>query len=207
MLKKMLHFSFVLGIICSIAIFGVSLVYSTTFESINKKEEEKKQSALAVILAGLVVDKSPVVYPYQGKEEYLIYLGRDPKTNEIKGWGLQSGEQGYSSVVQTMIGFDDQDKVIAIEIVFQQETPGLGAECVSTGVKKLSSLWSSEKEAAKRPWFQSQFSGKEEKQLDLKAKEGIRVISGSTITSNAITNSVKKALKIVQAYRNEAGKR
>lgn len=203
----MLHFSFVLGIICSIAIFGVSLVYSTTFESINKKEEEKKQSALAVILAGLVVDKSPVVYPYQGKEEYLIYLGRDPKTNEIKGWGLQSGEQGYSSVVQTMIGFDDQDKVIAIEIVFQQETPGLGAECVSTGVKKLSSLWSSEKEAAKRPWFQSQFSGKEEKQLDLKAKEGIRVISGSTITSNAITNSVKKALKIVQAYRNEAGKR
>lgn len=203
----MLHFSFILGIICSVAILAVSFVYSTTFEAINKKEDEKKQAALSVILHGLEVDTNPVTFSYQGKESYLIYLGRDPKTKEVKGWGLQSGEQGYSSVVQTMIGIDDQNKIIAIEIVFQQETPGLGAECVSTGVKKLSSLWSSEKELTKRPWFQSQFSGKNEEQLDLKAKDGIKVISGSTITSNAINNSVKKAVKIIQAYRNEAGKK
>ena len=207
MLKRILHFSFILGVICAIAIFGVSLVYSITFEAIGQKENEKKKFALSVILQGLEVDTAPVSFSYQGKENYLIYLGRCPKTKEIKGWGLQSSEQGYSSVIQTMVGIDEQDKIIAIEIVFQQETPGLGAECVSTGVKKLSSLWSSEREVFKRPWFQNQFSGKDEGKLDLKAKEGVKVISGSTITSNAVNNSVKKALKIIQAYRNKAGKK
>ena len=139
MVKKILHFSLFLAMICAVSIFGVSLVYSLTFEAIEAKEMAKKQAALDIILRGLEVKAQPEIFVYEGgesKEQCAIYLGCDPKTKKTIGWGLQVGEQGYSSVVQTMVGIDEDYKVIAIEIVFQQETPGLGAECVSTGPKK-----------------------------------------------------------------------
>ena len=205
MVKKILHFSLFLAMICAVCIFGVSMVYSLTFEAIEAKEMAKKQAALDIILRGLEVKPQPDTFVYptgDGKEQYTIYLGADPKTQRTKGWGLQVGEQGYSSVVQTMVGIDEDYKVIAIEIVFQQETPGLGAECVSTGPKKISELWQSEKQiVAKRPWFQEQFANRPADKLVVKTD--IKIISGATITSAAVVRSVQKAIAIVKSYRQK----
>lgn len=204
MLKKIFHFSFVLGLICAICVFGVSLVYSLTFEAIEKKENAKKQAALSIILKGLSVDPKTENFEYKTSDKsknYKIYIGKNPQTKKVQGWGIQVAEQGYSSVIQTMVGVDANDKIIAIEIVFQQDTPGLGAECVSTGTKKLSSLWKPEKNTkAKRPWFQEQFVGKPSKEL--KVGEGLKTISGATITSEAIARSVRRAIEIIRLYRN-----
>jgi Na+-translocating ferredoxin:NAD+ oxidoreductase RnfG subunit len=161
MFKKMFHYSFVLAMICALSIFGVSLIYSLTLEPIQASENTKKMAALSIILHRLKVDTQAKKFTYKTDtevQEYEVYLGRDPKTGEVKGWGIKIGEQGYSSVLQTMVGISDTYQVIAIEIVFQQETPGLGTQCISTGPKKLSSLWdSSQKAEIKRPWFQDQF--------------------------------------------------
>ena len=208
MLKKIFHFSFVLAVICSICIFGVSLVYSITLDTINIKEESKKQAALSIILNGLKVDEEPVQFTYKAnkiEKKYDIYIGKDAKTNKVKGWGLTVQQQGYSSVIQTMVGVDENYKIIAIEIVFQQETPGLGALCISTGVKKLSSLWSNEKVEAKRPEFQTQFENKPVEKLELTKEkdEKITSISGATITSDAVNVSVRRAIKVVKQFRKK----
>ena len=204
MLKKIIHFSSVLCIICAISIFGVSLVYSITFDTIEIKEKAKKEIALGIILKGLKVDPKGVPFVHN-HEKYEIFLGRDPQSDAPKGWGILVGEQGYSSTIQTMVGVDERGEIIAIEIVFQQETPGLGAECTSTGPKKLSSLWESDQpKEVKRPWFQNQFSGR--KSHELKLKQGIDVISGATITSAAVARSVSKAVEIINIFRQSSDK-
>jgi len=195
MLKKMLHSSFVLAVTCGICMFCVSLIYKVTFDDIEYKNNQKKQAALSIILGDLEID--PIAQTFsQDDTTYEIYLGRDQKTKEIQGWGVLTSIQGYSSLIQTLVGIDKDYNIIAMEILLQQETPGLGAECVSTGQKKLSSLWSQDKPVKKRPWFQDQFTGLNLESMDFK------IITGATITSTAIRQSVAKGIEIVKNYRN-----
>lgn len=195
MLKKIFHFSFVMAVICGICIFGVSLVFNITKDDIAQKESQKKKAALSIILGDLEVEPQAECFEYANKN-YEIYIGKDKTTKEIQGWGIQVGEQGYSSVVQTMVGVDANYNIIAIEIIFQQETPGLGAECVSMGPKKLSSLWTQEEtNVEKRPQFQAQFSGQNLETMQFQA------MTGATITSTAVFRSVAKAIQIIRMYR------
>ncbi len=212
MLKKIVHYSLLLAAISGISIFGVSLIYSITFDAIQQKNQEKTKAALSVVLKGLEIQGNPEKFEYANGSnvaQYEIYVGLDTQ-KQPQAWAIQIGEQGYSSVVQTMIGVDSAYQIIAIEVVYQQETPGLGTECISTGPKKLASLWSCEIEPLKRPWFQEQFNRKSLDMLELKKSalnkdKEIQAISGATITSAAITRSVQRAIKVIQAFRKSKG--
>ncbi len=200
MLKKIFHYSILLAFLCGLSVFGVSLVYSITYDAIQEKNQAKTQSALAIVLPNLQTSGKAEIFKFENKE-YSIFIGQDKETQKVKGWAVQIGEQGYSSVIQTMVGIDTDNKVLAIEIVFQQETPGLGTQASSTGPKKLSSLWIDTKEEIKRPWFQTQFEKRSLDQMEL--KRDIQIISGATITSAAVNRSVQRAIQIIQAFRKE----
>ncbi len=91
---------------------------------------------------------------------------------------------GYSSTIKTMVGVDQQGVITGVKILSQQETPGLGA--------KVEEILYGETE----PWFTRQFKGKT-------ASDNIRVataggnidsITGATISSRTVTNSINRGL-------------
>jgi electron transport complex protein RnfG len=109
--------------------------------------------------------------------------------NNLLGYVFTAAGKGYSSTVRTMCGVifgaDGTLQLGAIKILEQQETPGLGANC--TGEK-----------------FLSNFNGRE---IPLSAdqlyvdKDGgeVRAMTGATITSRAVTNSIREGMKLLPA--------
>ena len=80
-----------------------------------------------------------------------------------------------------MVGVDKDFKVLAIKVISQSETPGLGANCT-------------------QPSFVDQF--KNLILADLKVdKDGgkVKSLSGATITSRAVTNSIASSIAAIQA--------
>jgi electron transport complex protein RnfG len=77
-----------------------------------------------------------------------------------------------------LVGIDEKGNVSGIEILEQKETPGLGANILTRD-------------------FKGQFIGKNEKSA-LKAKEDIDAVTGATISTNAVCEGVRNALKIKQ---------
>ncbi|HPI25182.1 MAG: RnfABCDGE type electron transport complex subunit G [Candidatus Cloacimonetes bacterium] len=102
-------------------------------------------------------------------------------SSQVLGYTFVSSETGYSSTVQTMVGVDKDFKVLAIKVISQSETPGLGANCT-------------------QPSFVDQF--KNLILADLKVdKDGgkVKSLSGATITSRAVTNSIASSIAAIQA--------
>jgi RnfABCDGE-type electron transport complex G subunit len=93
-----------------------------------------------------------------------------------------------------MVGVDTQYKIQGLKILSQNETPGLGTRI--TEIKSNKTIWDIFKgkkvKEPKEPWFQKQFS---EKSLDK-----IDVITGATISSKAVINTVKDA---VEKFKSE----
>ncbi len=128
-----------------------------------------------------------------GFEYWVGY--RDPAKTEIGGFVFVARQQGYSSVVETMVGVDTEGKIVGTRVVYQQETPGLGT--------KITEIRHGDSD----PWFQRQFIGKSAED-DLRVeKDGgmIDSITGATITSRAVTTSIREGLERLQAARGGAG--
>lgn len=108
-------------------------------------------------------------------EEELYYDAYDKDENMI-GRVLKVEAPGYSSIISALVGIDLKNKITGIDVVSQQETPGLGAN-----IKKEN--------------FLKQFIGKGEDELELKKDGGsIDAVTGATISSRAITDGVKKLI-------------
>ena len=106
-----------------------------------------------------------------------------------------------------MTGIEPDGKVVAIRVLEQAETPGLGAEVDAlpsndTIFSAIAGLFSSKEEKAEEnqiPWFQAQFSGKTPEDLIVvktKDPKHITALSGATITSTAVTKAVKEPIEL-----------
>lgn len=123
------------------------------------------------------------------KPYYEVYA--DEGETELIGYIFTAMGKGYSSTLETVTGVDTNFNIIGIKIISQQETPGLGAKCqeVSYGDKDS--------------WFQRGFnkSYREKEGLGIlsslkvavdKDEGEIHSITGATITTRAITNSIRE---------------
>lgn len=81
---------------------------------------------------------------------------------------------GYSGEIGMLVGISPLGKITGVEILKIAETPGLGLN-------------------AQNPKFLDQYKGKILKDK-FKAGEDIHALTGATITTNAISKGVKKAL-------------
>ena len=114
-------------------------------------------------------------------------------TTEPVGCVLLASGKGYSSTIEMVVGVDLAGALTGISIVSQQETPGLGA--------KITEIRYGESE----PWFQAQFKGKTVTQLSVDKDGGaIDSITGATISSRAVTDGVRSALKRLEAKQRTA---
>jgi electron transport complex protein RnfG len=85
---------------------------------------------------------------------------------------FKTSDQGYSSVIEVMSGMLIDGTVTAIKVLSHNETPGLGSKVA-------------EKE------FAIQFKGA--KNLD-----NVQAVTGATISSRAIIDSVKKRIEKIK---------
>ncbi len=94
------------------------------------------------------------------------------------GYVATSGGKGYGGDVQIMVGIDLNLAVTGVRIVSHSETPGFGGNC-------------------ENPDWLAQFEGMSGTLAIEKDKGEVDALSGSTITSRAVTSAINKAISQV----------
>lgn len=117
----------------------------------------------------------------------VIEVNEGKKAGETQGYAVKVAPKGYAGAITMMVGISNEGKVQGIKILNHSETPGLGAN-------------------ASQPAFAGQYEDKAiDKPLEVVKKtpsnpNEIQAITGSTITSKAVTKGVNDA---VEFYKNE----
>jgi electron transport complex protein RnfG len=196
-----------LTLICLLTAFLLTGVYILTRPRILEQKVKDEQAALSAVLpeAGSfepVVRKGEIVY-------FQAYSAGGEK--RTIGYAFVARAQGYSSVIETMAAMDTQGRITGIRILSQNETPGLGAKISEVLVNKT--LWQAIKEFftpghgplefPAQPWFCGQFKGKMVEDLVVvkdTTEKNIQAITGATISSEALTDSVREKAKEILEY-------
>lgn len=165
----MLRFVIVLTMVCIIAALVLGITYNVTKPLIAAQNEREKKEALEKVLPGADEYRQKFL---EGKEHYKGY-----QNGKLIGYAIFADGDGYSGNIHVLIGINNDEKITGVEVLSQQETPGLGARCVEI------------KPREKQPWFLKQFKGKSPSELSLK---NIEAITGATITTEAIIKAVKE---------------
>ena len=173
-MKYFLRLGFVLLVITTVASGILAYINSLTEPIIKENQRKAKEEARMEVLPEAVSFDS---ISYLNEE--VIYAGKNNE-GKLAGYTFVASLYGYSSDVKTMVGVTPDFKVNKIKIIEQTETPGLGANCT-------------------KPEFQSLFEGKNETVM-LVDKDGGEIVSitGATITTRTITNSIRTGLKFLR---------
>ncbi|MBN1917737.1 MAG: FMN-binding protein [Verrucomicrobia bacterium] len=190
----------VLGAVCAVAAVVLGLVYGATKPRIEAEEVKAKEQALRDVHPGAMrfeqittehaVDGTPFVY-------YEAYNA----DNVLVGYAFEGHANGYSSTIELTVGLDkDEQTITGIKITKQQETPGLGANCVKSGGSKyIWEIFSRAEAAGEDTGFQSQFSNLAVNALgDDGIPSNVRALSGATITTNAVLRALRTAISDYQ---------
>ncbi|MBS3741637.1 MAG: RnfABCDGE type electron transport complex subunit G [Candidatus Cloacimonetes bacterium] len=181
-MKNIIKPTLILLLICVISSAILSVLYSNTKPIIEQNQKENIENARKAVLPDAVKDKFVAVdvnNVEEGEERFIrdsimFYKGYN-EDGKLVGFTFQTAGQGYSSSaeVKTMVGIDLNMKIEKITIIQQQETPGLGANCVN-------------------PEFTRRFTEKDPAGIKVDKDGGnIESITGATITTRAVTNSIR----------------
>jgi len=205
----------VLALICAAAGLALGATYRATRGRIEAQQLRERMAALRIVLPEAHKDgfremstpKSAFAAEGRYYEAYDKALG--DASGELVGYALEAEGDGYSSKIRITVGVDPKGEVIrGIKITFQQETPGLGANCEAIEAEGTlwdaiaeGTLWNAflrkGKEKTSEPRFQAQFRGK---MFDSFVKVGnqyrnIDGLTGATITTNAVADAAVGAVE------------
>lgn len=174
-MKETFRYGFILALICTIAAGLLAGANALTLPKIFAQGQLEEQAGLKEVMPAAArftavpdADKQTLYYKAFDSQDKLI------------GFVFKAGGKGYSSMIETLAGIFLDDKISAIKVISQNETPGLGVRVTENK-------------------FTGQFSSRNS--LDL---SGVQAVSGATISSRAIINSVmKKAREIKELIKNE----
>ena len=184
---KILKPGFILMAYGLVAGLALGLINDATAPVIAKQEEAARMAAIEEVLPEATVFDPDTA----GDLEYISGYETEEKKSPV-GYVITAYGSGFSSTIRTVVGLEPNFEVSAIEIVSQSETPGLGTRAV-------------EAEEGKEPWFEVQFDDKNALALAVDKDGGnIESITGATITSRAIANSVSKAAERLKEAIGEA---
>jgi len=170
----------ILLLICAIAAGVLAYVNEITAPRIKKLQEEK----VTATRTELIPDAE--FHDIRGiiDTNFVYQRANDPLNGALKGYTFIAEQTGYSSVIRTMVGVDSLFNIIAIKVIDQKETPGLGANCEAQV-------------------FRDQFKGRGSSTLVIDKDGGgdgaIVSIAGATITTRAIVSSIRVTLDKLQA--------
>jgi electron transport complex protein RnfG len=171
----------VLFIACGLAAGSLAVVNAVTKEPIAGYEKQQKEAALREVSAG--ADEFIVVTPDKVWEAF--------RKKEKAGHVFLTQVQGYGGPITLAFGTDSDGAVTGLRVLNHTETPGLGAKITTAQ-------------------FRDQFKNRRPEQLVLKkddpAKGQIDAITGATITSRAVTKTMRSTLESFNKEKAGGGK-
>ncbi|MBN1967734.1 MAG: FMN-binding protein [Candidatus Delongbacteria bacterium] len=131
--------------------------------------------------------------------EGIKYYKSFDGNNNLIGYVFLASGYGFSSNVETMVGVDKNFKITTIKVVKQAETPGLGAESQKIRYGET------------KPFFEGRFNGKNSLSVvvdkdDKSSADNVESITGSTITTRAVCNSVAEFANLIKKDLAKGGK-
>ncbi|OQX59412.1 hypothetical protein DRQ12_04170 [candidate division KSB1 bacterium] len=181
-MNKIIRLPVILCTTTIIAAGALAIVNNLTKPRIDAQKKAALQAALTQVLPRA---KEGVIVPVKrsGKLEYYVGYARKDTTNKV-GYIFIARGKGYSSTIETLVGINTAGIIEGIKVLHQLETPGLGAKIVEI------------RHGEQKPWFQVQFIGKRKDDLTVDKDGGtIQSITGATISSRALTNSIRQAIE------------
>lgn len=174
-MKEMLRYGLVLGLICLVASALLAGVNHLTKDKILAQARTIEEAVLYELVSEA---KRFEAVKSEAGEEARYYKAYDANDKFI-AVVFKAKAKGYSGEIETMAGMKKSGEIIAIKVINQNETPGLGARVTE-------------------PEFSARFCGK-----DSQALAGVEAITGATISSRAVIESVKnKAQEISELIKN-----
>ena len=108
-------------------------------------------------------------------EKKGIYFGS--RKGEQIGYAVPVGQRGYSSEIKLLVGINIKGRTVGLKVLNQNETPGLGVNIL-------------------KPAFLKQFYDKTVTD-PLIPKKDIDAITGATISTRAVCDGVRQALRLL----------
>jgi electron transport complex protein RnfG len=171
-MKEIIRYGLILALICAIATGLLAGVNFLTKPKIMAQEQNEQENSLREVM--------PEGRDFEAVESdgEIIYYKIYDKDKKLMGFAFQAQTKGYSSDIVTMVGMTMDGEITAIKVLSQNETPGLGARIAE-------------------PAFTGQFSHK-----NIQGISEVQAITGATISSKAVIDSVKKKAQEIKALIN-----
>ena len=149
--------------------------YAVVFPEAKDFEENEADTAKIAETADEIAGKG---FGHSNIDE--VVTAKDESGNNIGRVITSTSKDGYNGTVQISVGIKSDGTVVGITFLTLEETPGLGMRAAEAS-------------------FYGQYANKNTKEFKLVkgaagADDEISAISGSTITSTAVTNAVNAAL-------------
>jgi len=181
----MLKFGAILALYSTVVCVGLAFVYDVTGKIIAQRQQADLEMAIKELFPDAdgfnpitgVTSPDPAV-TIEGDGTYVIL-----KNGETIGVALRTSRAGYAGAIKILVGVAKDNKISGVKILEHKETPGLGANAGSEAYYV---------DRVKGIHFYSQFAGKSVNDPFI-PKEDIIAITASTITSKAVSDSVKAA--------------
>ncbi len=169
-MKEIIKYGIVLLLICSVSAGMLALIYKITEPRIIEQCSLEEKRAIEEVLP-----QKPTAIEKIEKEDLTFYKAKDVKDNLIAYVFITEGH-GYSSDIRTVASLKPDGTIIAVKILEQAETPGIGS---SIEENKF-------------------LTGFKNRGVD----EQFDTITGATISSRAVINSLRtKAQKVLKYGR------
>jgi electron transport complex protein RnfG len=188
-MKEILKLCYVLTIIGAVCAAAMSFVDQKTQGPINEFRRAGTVEAAKALMPSYDNDpvKDAVVIRQSEKDSTVFYrFKKDGKT--IGAAFTVIAPNGYAGNITILIAVDSAAVIRGIDVVQQQETPGLGSKIAM-------------------PFFKDQFKGKslnDPAQWAVQKDGGtFRQLTGATISSRAVTTAVASGLELLESVKAE----
>jgi electron transport complex protein RnfG len=184
-MKNIIRLGSILMLTTAVAAVGLAAVYSVTKPRIEEQKRLAVENALTLALPMVEKDAIVAAGDQSDIQYYKAYDSAEKDT--LVGYAYIARGAGYSSTIETMVGIDSSGRIVGLKVLDQKETPGLG-----TKIEEV-------KYGESDPWFTRQFITKPAATVQLEKDGGsIDSITGATISSRAMTNSIAEGYRELQ---------
>ncbi len=205
-MKKMIQLTVTLTAIAALAGTSIAAMYEKTKGTIEKQKMEYLNNSLKSLFPEGATITEDTLALQDGK--HVTFWIAQSDNNEHIGYALKSEKYGYSSIVRSITAIDSNGDILGFSVLSQEETPGLGSRTMES--VSDATFWTGlfKKTEKRKPWFQDQFKGLSvltpisigsgaewhslttENQQVLNANNEVSAITGATITTKAVTESL-----------------
>ena len=173
-LKAILVPTISLFLICLVVAVLLAGTNELTKGAIAENQQKKADNAKSEVCSAAVTFEAA-----QGIESEA-FIGLDENNNKV-GYAIPTSQKGYGGDIEIMVGMDLGGNITGVSILSINETPGLGMNA---------------KESSFREQFEGLIPAGGFTANGTEGKQQIDALTGATITSEAVSQAVNKAIDV-----------